>query len=315
MSSSTAPAPMLLGHEFSEPWRAMRFERATRFGTDLKGLFLHVEMVQPRRSQPGRGRSNDAQAPTPGFTDIQYDRLALIYMIASVRAGRWLIPAFHIAIDSGIRGGHDDPQNFEIEAFAGGIERLANRMRARLVRRPWRAAAGILAPARGRVGLSRPEFVPEMFLPPLAAALVFAPEAGAIHGPAGRDGRVRGHRGARRRRAGAGRARPAGLQHRRPARQGGVGGARAGARRAGRLRPGAAGAAHHRQSRARRPAEGRQPLRSADRARPDGGDRRAPAGRARGLHGARRARARRLDHRRSPACCRRRSAPMRAAKA
>ena len=96
----------------------MRFERATRFGTDLKGLFLHVELVQPRRSQPGRGRGNDALAPTPGFSDIQYDRLALIYTIASVRAGRWLIPAFHVAIDSGIRGGHDDPQNFEVAAFA-----------------------------------------------------------------------------------------------------------------------------------------------------------------------------------------------------
>jgi hypothetical protein len=119
---------MLLGHEFSEPWRATRFERATRFGTDLKGLFLHVELVQPRRSQPGHGRRNDALAPTPGFSDIQYDRLALVYTIASVRAGHWLIPAFHIAIDSGIRGGHDDPQNFEVAAFAASIERLAKRL-------------------------------------------------------------------------------------------------------------------------------------------------------------------------------------------
>ena len=45
-----------------------------------------------------------------------------------MRAGRWLIPAFHIAIDSGIRGGHDDPQNFEIAAFAGSVERLVNRL-------------------------------------------------------------------------------------------------------------------------------------------------------------------------------------------
>ena len=119
---------MMLGHELSQPWRATRFERATRFGTDLKGLFLHVELIQPRRSQPGRGRGNDALAPTPGFSDIQYDRLALIYTIASVRAGRWLIPAFHIAIDSGIRGGHDDPKNFEVATFAASIERLANRL-------------------------------------------------------------------------------------------------------------------------------------------------------------------------------------------
>jgi hypothetical protein len=119
---------MLLGHELSVPWRAMRFERATRFGTDLRGLFLHVELVQPRRSWPGRGRGNDALAPTPGFSDIQYDRLALVYTIASVRSGRWLIPAFHVAIDAGIRGGHDDPQNFEIAAFAGSIERLTTRL-------------------------------------------------------------------------------------------------------------------------------------------------------------------------------------------
>jgi hypothetical protein len=120
---------MMLGHELGQPWRATRFERATRFGTDLKGLFLHVELIQPRRSRPGRGRRNDALAPTPGFSDLQYDRLALIYAIASVRAGRWLIPAFHIAIDSGIRGGHDDPQNFEIAAFAAGIDRLAGRLK------------------------------------------------------------------------------------------------------------------------------------------------------------------------------------------
>ena len=107
---------MLLGHELSQPWRAMRFERATGFGTDLRGLFLHVELIQPRRTQPGLGRRNDAQAPTPGFSDIQYDRLALIYMIASVRsaAGRFRVS---IAIDSGIRGGHDDPQNFGDRRF------------------------------------------------------------------------------------------------------------------------------------------------------------------------------------------------------
>ncbi|MBX9777835.1 MAG: hypothetical protein K2Y71_25940 [Xanthobacteraceae bacterium] len=119
---------MLLGQELSRPWRATRFERATRFGNDLKGLFLHVELIQPRRSQPGRGRGNDALAPTPGFSEAQYDRLALVYTIASVRSGRWLIPAFHMPIDAGIRGGHDDPQNFEIEAFAGSIKRLADRL-------------------------------------------------------------------------------------------------------------------------------------------------------------------------------------------
>ena len=126
-------------------------------------------------------------------------------------------------------------------------------------------------------------------------------------------GRVRGHRGPRRRRAGAGRAGPAGLQHRRPARQGGVGSQGARARGADRLRPGAAGAPHHHQSRARRPAEGRQPLRSADRARADGGDRRHSAGRDLPASPCWANSGSTARSRRSPACCRPRSAPMRAA--
>ena len=120
---------MLLSRELSEPWRATKFERATRFGSDLKGLFLHVELVQPRGTL-GRGR-NDARAPDPGFSDAQYDQLALIYVIASVRSGRWLIPAFHAAINSGIRGGHDDPLNFDIDAFAWSIDRLMRRLQQR----------------------------------------------------------------------------------------------------------------------------------------------------------------------------------------
>jgi hypothetical protein len=122
---------MLLGRELAEPWRAMKFERATRFGNELKGLFLHVELVQPRGSAFGRGRRNDARAPDPGFSLAQYHRLALVYVIASVRADRWLIPAFHAAIDSGIRGGHDDPQNFDVETFARSVEVLVRRLQHR----------------------------------------------------------------------------------------------------------------------------------------------------------------------------------------
>ena len=113
------------GHDFSVPWRATKFERATNFAGALKGLFLHVELIQPRKRAPGRGRNNDALAPTPGFSAAQYDSLALVYTIASVRAGRWLIPAFHAPIDARVRGGHDDPQNFELDAFADSLERLS----------------------------------------------------------------------------------------------------------------------------------------------------------------------------------------------
>ena len=113
---------MLLDHELSVPWRETKFERAVNFAGALKGLFLHVEMIQPRRSA-GRWR-NDAQPPDPSFTTAQYDRLALIYTIASVRAGRWLVPAFHAAIDAHIRNGHDDPLNFDVQSFANSLDAL-----------------------------------------------------------------------------------------------------------------------------------------------------------------------------------------------
>ncbi|MDQ2954994.1 MAG: hypothetical protein M3R18_08690 [Pseudomonadota bacterium] len=119
---------ILVGHDLSVPWRATKFEMAVQFGTALKGLFLHVELIQPRRREPGRGRTNDFQAPVPGFTPAQYDALALVYVVASVRAGRWLIPAFHAVIDEGIRNKHDDPQNFELQAFAHSLETLMGRL-------------------------------------------------------------------------------------------------------------------------------------------------------------------------------------------
>ncbi len=114
---------MLLNHELATPWRETKFEQAANFSGALKGLFLHIELVQPRRSAAHRGR-NDALAPNPGFTAAQYDRLALLYTIASVRAGRWLIPAFHAAIDADIRNGHDDPMNFDVESFAASLDSL-----------------------------------------------------------------------------------------------------------------------------------------------------------------------------------------------
>ena len=115
------------------PWRATKLERAVNFGNDLKGLFLHVELIQPRSRAPGHGR-NGAVAPLPGFTGAQYDRLALLYTIASVRAGEWLIPAFHAVIDADIRGGHDDPQEFDLDSFAQSLGFLLGRLGAR--RRP-----------------------------------------------------------------------------------------------------------------------------------------------------------------------------------
>jgi len=120
---------MLLDHDFAIPWRQTKFERAVNFAGALKGLFLHVELIQPRRSAAGHSSRNDAQAPNPAFTTAQYDRLALLYVIASVRAGQWLIPAFHAAIDDGIRNGHDDPMSFDVESFANSLEILDEKLR------------------------------------------------------------------------------------------------------------------------------------------------------------------------------------------
>jgi hypothetical protein len=117
---------MLLNHDLSEPWRETKFERAVNFAGALKGLFIHVEMIQPRRSAGRWG--NDAQSPDPSFTTAQYDRLALIYTIASVRAGRWLVPAFHAAIDAHIRNGHDDPLNFDVQSFANSLDGLMQQL-------------------------------------------------------------------------------------------------------------------------------------------------------------------------------------------
>jgi hypothetical protein len=120
---------MLLNHELGIPWRETKFEQAANFSGALKGLFLHTELIQPRRAAAGRGRHNDAQSPNPAFTAAQYDRLALVYVIASVRSNRWLIPAYHAALDADIRNGHDDPLNFDPQSFADSLESLVNELK------------------------------------------------------------------------------------------------------------------------------------------------------------------------------------------
>ncbi|MET4456342.1 hypothetical protein [Bradyrhizobium sp. RT3b] len=113
---------LFVGHYLSVPWRSTKLERALNFGGELKGLFLHVELIQPRRGR------HDTLAPNPGFSAIQYDRLALVYTLASVRAGQWLIPAFHAVIDYDIFNGHDDPQNFDLESFAHSLGMLLDQL-------------------------------------------------------------------------------------------------------------------------------------------------------------------------------------------
>ncbi len=106
--------------DFKTAGRATKFETKI-LGQKSKGLFLHVELIQPRRRDPNGGAQNDAIAPTPGFTEPQLDRLALVYIAASVRNGNWMIPAFHAALDTGIPDAHDDPQNFDLAQWAGRL--------------------------------------------------------------------------------------------------------------------------------------------------------------------------------------------------
>lgn len=113
---------MLVGHRLSIPWRATKLER--EIGIPSKGMFIHVESIQPRRRDPSGGPKNDAVAPNPGFTREQYDRLALLYVIASSRAGVWMTPAFHAAIDEDISDAHDDPQNFDLGNFDTSLGQL-----------------------------------------------------------------------------------------------------------------------------------------------------------------------------------------------
>ena len=91
-----------------------------------RGLFIGIENIQPRIGlpavpAPGK-KANDLIAPDPGFTPAQYRRLALLYVAAGVRRGRWLIPAFHAVVDSRYADGHDDPQNFDMRAFSDAVK-------------------------------------------------------------------------------------------------------------------------------------------------------------------------------------------------
>jgi hypothetical protein len=119
---------MLLAHDYAVPWRETKFEQAAEFGGALQGLFVHNELVQPRKSASGHGWRNDAQTPDPAFTPAQYDRLALLYTVAAVRKGKWLVPAFHAAIDADIPNGHDDPLHFDIDSFAASLDALAEKL-------------------------------------------------------------------------------------------------------------------------------------------------------------------------------------------
>lgn len=123
--------------DFNIPWRSTKRESDQFCGVNkCKGLFLAVELVQPRRCQPNPGQSqcspprqNDAKSPDPGFTKAQLDRLAVVYIAASVRRGKWLIPAFHVVLDQIVPGGHDDPQNFNLDQWSNQLNDILTEIR------------------------------------------------------------------------------------------------------------------------------------------------------------------------------------------
>jgi Putative peptidoglycan binding domain len=99
--------------DYQTPWRATQFENP-----DIhKGRFLHHEMTQPRKFSNGY----HSLAPDQGFTTLQYELLALCYCAASLRRGRWLIPAFHCVLDLEIPDAHDDPQHFDLVMWDNAI--------------------------------------------------------------------------------------------------------------------------------------------------------------------------------------------------
>jgi hypothetical protein len=132
---------MVVGHDFSVPWRATKFESRV-IGLPAKGLFLHIENQQPRRADPAGPPGNDRIAPIPGLTPPQYDALALAYIVASARAGHWLIPAFHADLDEGLPDAHDDPQNFDLDAFDSAVTRNLLALNPPTGRRPAPRASG-----------------------------------------------------------------------------------------------------------------------------------------------------------------------------
>lgn len=107
--------------DLSENYRTTKFEL---LDNNRKNLYVGIELVQPRRSYPEGSKKNDALAPVPGFTITQLERLAVVYFVASVRAGKYLIPAYHSVIDAGLKDGHDDPQNFDLKAWDDVLSKI-----------------------------------------------------------------------------------------------------------------------------------------------------------------------------------------------
>jgi len=114
------------GHDYEVGHGATKLETNSKgLGTKLVGRFIHNELVQPRVLNK---KGIDEFAPDPGFSAPQLERLALLYVSASVRAGEWLIPAYHCVLDEGIKDGHDDPQKFSLDDWGKAVGDLVGKL-------------------------------------------------------------------------------------------------------------------------------------------------------------------------------------------
>jgi len=107
-----------------QDWSTARPSSATKLEVRTNAsreAFVHVENIQVRMKPPG---SWAWRAPEPGLGSAQEQRLALAYVVASLRAGRWLIPAYHFNIDQGLPDGHDDPQNADLASWVARLQSI-----------------------------------------------------------------------------------------------------------------------------------------------------------------------------------------------
>jgi hypothetical protein len=112
--------------DFAQHIGTTKFERCAAAAAK-KRLFIGIENIQPRIGAPkipapGK-KANNFEAPQPGFSAKQYDRLALLYLVASARWGQWLIPTFHAVVDQQYADGHDDPQHFDMTTFSSAVQK------------------------------------------------------------------------------------------------------------------------------------------------------------------------------------------------
>lgn len=124
ITSRDGRSRLLRDWSLARPAPATKIEEAGRVPA-AREAFVHVENIQPRLNPD---HSFFWQAPVPGLGPEQEQRLALAYIVASLRAGKWLIPAYHFNIDEGLPNGHDDPQHMDLARWVGRIEAIVSEM-------------------------------------------------------------------------------------------------------------------------------------------------------------------------------------------